>query len=152
MTKTVYLLALLALASLTACGSKRGAVNVKASASTNVASLKESIVGSWAIDKALDTSTETAEEQPFISFEENGRMNGNASVNLFFGGYILGGSDSLRLDNVGMTRKLGQSMDVERAITEAINTLCRMRVEGERAYCLNEEGDTLLWLTRMKDR
>ncbi len=108
------------------------------------------LTGSWAIERALDTDTAGSEEETWISFGEDGRMNGCAGVNLFFGEYALEGSQ-LSLSNVGMTRRLGASMDVERAVTEAINTLKTVSISKDKAYCLGEEGDTLLWLRRKTD-
>ncbi len=108
------------------------------------------LTGSWAIERAAGTETAGSEEETWISFSDDGRINGCAGVNLFFGEYSLDGSQ-LSLSNVGMTRKLGASMDVERAVTDAINTLKTVSVARDRAFCFSEEGDTLLWLVRKTD-
>ena len=50
------------------------------------------ITGTWNIEKAMGKSTVGAETAPFIQFENDGKMNGNASVNSFFGNYQLKGN------------------------------------------------------------
>ncbi len=128
-------LTIVAALALVACGSTRHARK------------QGGITGSWAIERAMSTSTEGGEEQAFISFGPDGQFNGNASVNLFFGSYTLSGSD-LKLENVGMTRRLGASMEVERAVTEGLNSVVRVSLSADRAYLMNAQGDTVLWLHR----
>ncbi|MCD8301574.1 MAG: META domain-containing protein [Prevotellaceae bacterium] len=128
-------LTIIAALALVACGSSRHARK------------QGGIIGSWTIERAMSTSTEGGEEQAFISFGSDGKFNGNASVNLFFGSYTLSGS-SLKLENVGMTRRLGASMDVERAVTEGLNAVEQVSLSGDRAYLMSAQGDTLLWLLR----
>ena len=77
------------------------------------------LYGEWIIEKAMGLSTEGGEKQAFIKFAPDGKMNGNASVNSFFGGYELKG-DTLKLGNVGMTRMMGPSMDIEDAVVKAL--------------------------------
>ena len=43
------------------------------------------IKGTWNIEQAMGLTTENAENTAFINFDENGSMNGNASVNIFNG-------------------------------------------------------------------
>ncbi len=123
------------------------ALSIVACSSSRHTHEQGSIVGTWIIERAIDTSTEGADQEPFITFSADGRMNGNASVNSFFGNYT-SSQARLHIDNVGMTRRLGASMQVEQAITEAINRLAAASVSGQRAYLFSEEGDTLLWLRR----
>lgn len=105
------------------------------------------INGEWLIENAMGVTTETAENEAFISFDGKGGVNGNASVNTFFGSYVYDGT-SLKLDNIGMTRMFGASMDVEDAITEAINTAASIEIDGDRATVRNEAGDAIMSLAR----
>ncbi len=130
-------LTIIAALALVACGSLRHAQQ------------QGGIIGSWTIERALSTSTEGGEEQAFINFDSDGKFNGNASVNLFFGSYTLSGG-SLKLENVGMTRRLGASMDVERAVTEGLNAVEQVSLSADRAYLMSAQGDTLLWLRRQE--
>lgn len=105
------------------------------------------INGEWLIEDAMGVSTETAENEAFINFDGKGGVNGNASVNTFFGSYIYDG-ENFKLDNIGMTRMFGASMDVEDAITEAINTAASIDIDGDKAVVKNSEGETVMTLAK----
>ena len=78
---------------LVACMAFCNCANVK----TNKFSTQPDILGQWTIVEANGMSTDSAETTPFILFGDSGRVNGNASVNTFFGQYTLKG-DSISFD------------------------------------------------------
>ena len=43
------------------------------------------LTGRWAIVEAMQKGVEGADKAPFIQFKADGQINGNASVNSFFG-------------------------------------------------------------------
>lgn len=131
--KKLYLAAFAAAAILTSCGNAK--VNTKA------------INGEWLIEQAMGVSTETAENEAFINFDGKGKVNGNASVNTFFGSYKFDGK-SLKLENLGMTQMLGMSMDVEDAITKAINSTAAIEIDGDKAVITNSDGEQVMTLVR----
>lgn len=133
--KTIKLFAII-LGTLTmmACGAQRDAQ-------------QPDITGKWNIDNAMGISTQTAENPTFIDFEANGKMNGNASVNTFNGSFTLNG-ENLTLSNIGMTRMMGASMDVEDAITQALNNTASIHVDGEKAFIFNASNDTIMVLSK----
>lgn len=102
--------------------------------------------GKWKIVSACAMSTEGSETEPYITFE-NGRVNGNASVNSFFGDYIHKG-DSLSFATVGMTRKMGESMEIEMAITDAINNCALIKIDGDTAVIYDANDNELMRLAR----
>ena len=105
------------------------------------------VVGEWSIESAMDKGTETGDSHAFITFTEDGHVNGNASVNTFFGEYQVKG-DSLFFSHMGMTRMYGTSMDVEDAIVEALNSAVIINVVEDRAYILNAQKDTVMTLIK----
>lgn len=105
------------------------------------------ITGEWSIEKAMGVSTENAETPAFIHFEKNGNMNGNASVNSFMGSYSLNG-ENLTLNNIGMTKMMGASMEIEDAITNALNATAAIKTDGNKAYILNSQNDTIMVLVK----
>ena len=105
--------------------------------------------GEWHIVEANGTSTLTAEKQPVIAFDADGKYHGNASVNQFFGNYTLKGS-RLTLSEAGMTRMLGPNMEVEDAIVKALGSTAEIRVAGDSAFIRNASGETVMKLLRSK--
>lgn len=107
------------------------------------------ITGKWNIEKAMGVSTQTAERPTYIIFDKDGKVNGCASVNVFSGEYALKG-EKLTLSYIGMTKMMGASMDVEDAVTNAINTTASIKVKGDNAYILNAKNDTIMVLSKEK--
>ncbi len=106
-----------------------------------------SIQGAWNILTACGVSTVSGENQAFISFEASGKMNGNASVNNFFGSYKYNGT-KLELSNIGMTRMLGASMQVEKAVTAALNAVATIKVKGNEATVYDAQGKEIMTLQK----
>lgn len=104
------------------------------------------ISGRWSIETACGMSTEGADTPAFISFED-GRVNGNASVNSFFGEYSRR-NDRLTISRVGMTRMMGGSMEIEQAVIDAVNSIASLKVEGDKATAYNAEGEAVMTLAR----
>ena len=67
-----YIFSALCAIAITSCSTQKTAMDIK---------------GTWNIEKAMGKSTVGAETAPFIQFENDGKMYGNASVNRFFGNY-----------------------------------------------------------------
>lgn len=111
------------------------------------ATTANSIMGSWDITEACGTSTAQGEKQAEITFADGGKVNGNASVNTFFGNYTLSGQQ-LKLDGIGMTRMMGQNMEVERAVTKALNAAATISVSGNTATVADASGTVVMRLTR----
>ena len=103
----------------------------------------------WNITEASGISTHGAMKQPTITFSPDGRYNGNASVNSFFGTYKLEGS-RLTLSEAGMTRMMGPTMDIEDAIVKALGATAEIKVLGDSAIVLNPSGETVMKLRRDK--
>ena len=107
----------------------------------------EDIAGQWNIETACGQSTAEGENQAFINFGENGEMTANTSVNSFFGQYTLK-DGKLVLENIGMTRKMGPNMEIETAVTEALNAIATIEVKDSTASVLNEEGKVIMTLKK----
>ena len=105
------------------------------------------IKGSWNITEACGISTAKGDSQAEITFADGGKVNGNASVNTFFGSYTLNGQ-KLQLSNMGMTRMMGQSMDIERAVTKARDTAATVSISGSTATVTDASGTVVMRLTR----
>lgn len=105
------------------------------------------INGKWMIEEAMGVSTETADTEAFVDFDGKGKVNGNASVNTFFGTYKYDGK-TFKFDNIGMTQMLGASMDVEDAVTKAINSAAAIEINGDKATVKDNAGETVMSLIR----
>ena len=118
---------------------------VSCSSNKNVKPLD--ITGQWSIVSAMGKSTEGGERPAFIKFDEKGEMNGNATVNLFFGGYELK-DNQISFTNIGMTRMWGPSMEIETAISQALDQAATIQAEGNKMYFFNSSNDTIMTLVK----
>ncbi len=105
------------------------------------------IAGKWYISNAYGTSTANGMETAYISFGEGGEMNGNASINNFFGSYSQDG-DELILTNIGLTQMMGPNIEIEDAVVRAINNLKTISVSGDTALVMDGKGETIMTLVR----
>lgn len=121
----------------TSCASSRSTMNGKSS-----------LLGEWTIVSALDTSTEGGMKPAVISFSEDGKVNGCATVNNFFGEYTSKGKNLAFSDNMGMTRMMGSSMEMESAITTAMMQVSSYSVKDKTAVLLDGNGKTVMVLNR----
>ncbi len=108
-----------------------------------------SISGKWHITQAYGLATTNAEEEPFIAFEDSGKVYGNASINNFFGSYNQDGTN-ISLSNIGMTMRLGQSPEIEQAINKALDKASKISVKGDSATIFDAHGKTALVLVRQE--
>ncbi len=105
-----------------------------------------SVKGSWAITEACGVSTAKGMNPAEITFE-NGKMHGCTSINNFFGGYKLSGN-KLQLTDVGMTRMMGHPIEVEDAVTQALNSAATVSVSGDSATIFDASGKAVMHLKR----
>ena len=109
---------------------------------------KACLLGEWTIVSALDTSTEGGMKPAVISFSEDGKVNGCATVNNFFGEYTSKGKSLSFSDKMGMTRMMGSSMEMESAITTAMMQVSSYSVKDKTAVLLDGNGKTVMVLNR----
>lgn len=105
--------------------------------------------GEWVITNVNGKSTEGGDRQAEIMFDGKGKVNGNASVNSFFGSYSIEG-DSLKFGPMGMTRMMGGSMEIEDAITKALGEVATVKVDGDKAVIMDAQGNEVMQLERKK--
>lgn len=105
------------------------------------------LIGKWAIVEAMQKGVEGAEKAPYIQFKDNGQINGNASVNSFFGGYKIDG-DKVSFSDLGMTRMFGRSMDVEDNISKAIGATATIELKKGTAVMKDKDGKVVMRLKR----
>ena len=118
-----------------------------ANVKTNKFSTQPDILGQWTIVEANGMSTDSAETTPFILFGDSGRVNGNASVNTFFGQYAQSG-DSIFLEQVGITSMMGHDMDTEMAITSALAQWVTLEAEDSMLYAKDKDGQVVMTMKR----
>lgn len=109
------------------------------------------LFGEWKIEQAMGKSTAGGDSPAVINFSNDGRINGNASVNSFFGGYTSDGKN-MSFTHIGMTRMMGQSMEIEDAVTQAINTTARISINGDNALVYDKDGNIVMKLTRAEKK
>ena len=107
------------------------------------------IIGQWSIKEAMGKGTNHPENlnTAFINFGKDGKVNGNATVNVFNGEYTING-EKLELRNIGMTRMMGANMDAEDAITKAINTTASIKIKGNTATVYDAQNNVVMKLDR----
>ena len=130
---------------LVACMAFSNCTNVK----TNKFSTQPNILGQWTIVEANGMSTDSVENIPFIQFGDSGRVNGNASVNTFFGQYTLKG-DSISFDQIGATMMMGREKDmqVEMAIMSALAQSATLEIQDSVMNAKDHDGNVVMTLTR----
>lgn len=106
-----------------------------------------SIIGEWNILEAEGISTKDGSSPATINFNADGKVNGCASVNRFFGVFECDGKN-LSLGNVGVTRMMGPNMEIEDAVIKAINSTHSVRIKGDKASVFNNEGTEVMKLKR----
>ncbi len=121
------------------------------SCATNQAALADvnGIHGEWKITHANGVSTKEGTSPATITFTQDGKINGCATVNQFFGDYVYNGRD-LTFNHMGLTRMmgLGHSMEIERNVIDALNTTKSASVSKDKATFYNEKGEQTLVLKR----
>lgn len=105
------------------------------------------IRGQWEITRAQSGSIVEPDETPYIVFGDSGEFSGNNSVNLFFGQYRLEGG-GLRLSDIGVTKRLGQSVGTENSINEALDGIRGVQGKGDTLMLVDRRGRELLMLVR----
>lgn len=108
-----------------------------------------SIVGEWSIVEAQGVSTKEGTRPATITFTADGKVNGCATVNSFFGDYVFDGK-ALSFDHLGLTRMMGMehSMKIEQAVVDAINKTKSASIEGGSVIFFDAEGNKVLELER----
>lgn len=108
-----------------------------------------SIQGEWSIVEAKGISTKEGTNPATITFTADGKVNGCATVNNFFGDYTFDGQN-LTFDHLGLTRMMGmeQSMKIEDAVVDAINKTKTATVEEGKAEFFDAEGNKVIELKK----
>lgn len=109
--------------------------------------LQENLPGRWNIVEVDGQSTKGTENQPFINFTDSGTVNGNMSINLFFGTYTLKG-DSISFGNMGMTQMAGINMDVEFAVRTAMEKCATLDMQDSIINAKDMDGNIVMKLKR----
>ncbi len=122
-----------------------------ASCATNQTAIADvsGIHGEWQITHANGMSTKEGTEPATITFSSDGKVNGCATVNRFFGDYDYNGR-ALTFGHMGLTRMMGMghSMEIERNVIDALNTTKSASVSKDKATLYNEKGEKTLVLKR----
>lgn len=129
--------AILALTTLCACNTN----------TENITEKTTDLTGAWNITEAKGLSTDSAETLPFIHFTDSGTINGNASVNTFFGRFTSNG-DSLSMYDMGATMMMGRSMELEMAIMQAMEQCTTIEMLDSVLYVKDAEGNRIMTLER----
>lgn len=128
---------LLGVALMCACGTKKAAV-------------AESVDGSWKIIEVDGEKVADVEKTPEITFNtKEGRVNGNAGCNNFFGGFTYSKDGALKFaDNMGATRMMCRNMTFEDKAFQAFPKVVKAVSKGNRLLLQNAGGKTLFVLEK----
>ena len=137
--KKTLLSALVACMAFCSCTNDNGTGNANAT--------EPNVIGKWDIVEANGLSTDSAETSPFIEFCDSGMVNGHASVNTFFGQYILKG-DSIFFNQMGATTMMGHDMEVETAILTAIAQCATLELQDSVLCAKDHDGNVVLSMKR----
>jgi heat shock protein HslJ len=114
---------------------------------SNISNKSADITGEWNITTVNGLSTDSVETMPFINFTDSGTVNGNASVNLFFGRYTVN-ADTLLLTEMGATMMSAEDMEIEMAIMQALSQTVTFALQDSIISVKDAEGATILTLER----
>lgn len=105
--------------------------------------------GEWLITKANDVKTAKYEGDASLTFAADGRANGRAVVNGFFGDYVFDGKNIL-FGRVGATKMMGpeEEMKAESAILQAINDAKSVTVDADKATIYDSKGKVVMTLKK----
>ncbi|MCQ2295098.1 MAG: META domain-containing protein [Bacteroidales bacterium] len=126
-----FIVSLICMFALVGCGSRNTA----------------EINGFWSIDEAMNVSTQGSIFPTYIEFAADGICHGNGGVNYFSGKYALDG-ENLSFSNMGSTKMMGPNMNIEDAVNQALEAAASIKVDGDKAYVLNADGDTIMSLSK----
>ena len=149
-------LALIALMSVTATGCF-SIIASESSKSNNTSKVQKvqkenishTLQGEWLITKANDVKTAKYEGDASLTFSADGRANGRAVVNGFFGDYVFDGKNIL-FGRVGATKMMGpeEEMKAESAILQAINDAKSATVDADKATIYDSKGKVVMTLEK----
>ena len=92
-------------------------------------------------------ATEGGFEKATISFDEK-EVHGNTSINNFFGDYTVKG-DAIKFGELGVTKMMGPTPEVEAAVLEGLDAAAKVQVtDDDNVSILSEDGTTVLKLKR----
>lgn len=105
--------------------------------------------GEWLITKAKDVKTAKYESDASVAFAADGRANGRAVVNSFFGDYVFDGKNIL-FGRVGATKMMGpeEETKAESAILQALNDAKSVTVEADKATVYDSKGKVVMTLKK----
>ncbi len=117
------------------------------SKSTQDGDAVESVEGKWIIEEAMGKSTQGGDNEAIILFNGDGTVGGNTSINSFGGEYTLNGN-GLTLYNIALTQMMGESIETEQAVIEALNNVASIKMADGKLEVLNKDGNTVLVLKK----
>lgn len=94
----------------------------------------------------IEGSSWANDDKIIIRFTEEGRLSGNAPVNLYFGNYTTSGEDKISFSDIGTTKMAGpeEEMIKERAFFAALANVSEYKIIGEFLKLNDKDGNTLL--------
>lgn len=108
----------------------------------------KAILGDWEIVEAGGKTVAPGFDKATISFDDKGGVHGNTSINYFFGEYSVKG-EGIKFGNVGLTKMMGPTPDVEKAVVDGLNTGVKVKFEdNDNAAVLAKDGTEVLKLKR----
>lgn len=112
-------------------------------------STAQTLQGEWFITQANDVNTVQYGDDASVIFDADGKANGRAVVNSFFGDYALDGK-SIQFDHVGATKMMGpeEEMKAESAILQAINDAKSATVNADKATIYDSKGKVVMTLKK----
>lgn len=127
------MIACLAVLSLSACASRNA-----------------DVTGTWLIEQAMGVNVDNTEEEAFMTFDKKGNIMGNTGVNAFAGYYYVKDKKMILKDLFAMTGMLAENMEIEDAVTGALNDAASITVEGDKAELVNAYGETVMTVRRVE--
>lgn len=115
---------------------------------TKKADVAKLVIGDWEIVEAGGVPVESGFDKATVSFDSEGGVHGNTSINYFFGEYTVKG-DTLEFGNIGLTKMMGPTPDTERAVVDGLNNGVKIKFEdNDNAVILAKDGTEVLKLKR----
>ncbi|MBO4806731.1 MAG: META domain-containing protein [Paludibacteraceae bacterium] len=106
-----------------------------------------SIKGDWKVVSAYEVKMEGQLMQPYISFQDSGRVAGSTGVNFFSGEYSSKG-EVLSFGDMDMTRRASADMEAESAIVKALHSATSFRSKDGDLIIRDAEGKDVMVLRK----
>ncbi|MFI3278142.1 MAG: META domain-containing protein [Rikenellaceae bacterium] len=103
----------------------------------------------WQVEQIGSSNFTPTDDKYTITFGEDGKVNGLAECNRFFGDYATSDKKELKFDHMGMTRMMCPQPDREDLFTQMLGKVTHYAIDGKTLILLNN-GESVALLRKVE--